>query len=486
MAALVTACFAEVLKIPVDKLAPDAPLDRFGMDSVSALEIVATLERHLGPLPPTILFEHPTIAQLSAALGENAHSSSPRHSREGGNPEGAPPPFPQLLDPRLRGGDDEKGGNIAIIAVAGRYPGADSPEALWAALEQGRDLVTEVPPDRFDPAYAPAKGKPGASYCKWGGFLADVDRFDAEFFGYSPRAAALADPQERLFLQTAWHLLERAGHTRARLRRQYDSRIGVFVGAMYQHYSALADDADSKALLRLNSYAGIANRVSFFFDLQGPSVAVDSMCSSALQAVHQACQSLRAGECRLAIAGGVNLSLIADKYVGLSRAGLVGSSAASRSFADGDGYLPAEGVGAVLLKPLSQAITDGDAVIAIIKASSANHGGHSAGFGVPSADAQAQLIEDNIRQSGIDARSIGYVEAAANGAALGDAIELRALTRAFRALGVADGSIAIGAVKSNMGHAEAASGMAQLTKVLLQLQHRCLAPTLRPDAANRA
>ena len=486
MAALVTASFAEVLKIPADKLTADAPLDRFGMDSVSALEIVAELERHLGPLPPTILFEHPTIAQLSAALGGNAPSSSPRHSREGGNPEGAPPPFPQLLDPRLRGGDDEKGGDIAIIAVAGRYPGADSPEALWAALEQGRDLVTEVPPDRFDPAYAPAKGKPGASYCKWGGFLADVDRFDAEFFGYSPRAAALADPQERLFLQTTWHLLERAGHTRARLRRQYDSRIGVFVGAMYQHYSALADDADSKALLRLNSYAGIANRVSFFFDLQGPSVAVDSMCSSALQAVHQACQSLRAGECRLAIAGGVNLSLIADKYVGLSRAGLVGSSAASRSFADGDGYLPAEGVGAVLLKPLSQAITDGDAVIAIIKASSANHGGHSAGFGVPSADSQARLIEDNIRQSGIDARSIGYVEAAANGAALGDAIELRALTRAFRALGVADGSIAIGAVKSNMGHAEAASGMAQLTKVLLQLQHRRLAPTLRPDAANRA
>ncbi|MGE5514810.1 MAG: amino acid adenylation domain-containing protein [Bacteroidota bacterium] len=462
MAALVTACFSEVLKVPADKLAPDAPLDRFGMDSVSALEIVATLERQLGPLPPTILFEHPTIAQLSAALAEAA-------------PEPAAAPVVPAAS-----------GDIAIIAVAGRYPGADSPEDLWTALVQGRDLVTEVPADRFDPAYAAAKGKPGASYCKWGGFLADVDRFDAGFFGYSPRAADLADPQERLFLETTWHLLERAGHTRARLRDAYGARVGVFVGAMYQHYAALDANADDRALLRLNSYAGIANRVSFFFDLQGPSVAVDSMCSSGLQAVHQACQSLRTGECRLAIAGGVNLSLVADKYVGLSRAGLVGSSAASRSFADGDGYLPAEGVGAVLLKPLADALRDGDNVVAVIKSSAANHGGHSAGFGVPSAEAQARLIEDNIRASGVDPRTIGYVEAAANGAALGDAIELRALSRAFRAVGIEGGTVAIGTVKSNMGHAEAASGMAQLTKVLLQLQHRQLAPTLMPATPNRA
>lgn len=460
--ALVTACFSEVLKIPADRLTPDAPLDRFGVDSVSALEIVAALERHVGPLPPTILFEHPSIAQLAEALAD------------------ASPAVEPASEPSRAAGD------IAVIAVAGRYPGADTVEEFWTVLEQGRDCVTEVPPDRWDPHYSPAKGKPGTSYCKWGGFLSDVDCFDAEFFGYPPRAADLTDPQERLFLQTTWHLLERAGHTRARLSNQYGAKVGVFVGAMYQHYGAFDTDADSKALLLLNSYAGIANRVSFFFDLQGPSVAVDSMCSSGLQAVHQACQSLRMGECRLAIAGGVNLSLHPAKYLGLSRTGLVGSHAGSRSFAEGDGYLPAEGVGAVLLKPLSEAMRDGDRVVAVIKGSAANHGGHSAGFGVPSAEAQARLIEDNLRKSGVDARTVGYVEAAASGAHLGDAIEIRALTRAFRAFGVEDGACAIGSVKSNMGHAEAASGMAQLTKVLLQLQHRRLVPSLKPDNANRA
>jgi len=462
-AALVAACFSEVLKIPAERLAPDAPIDRFGVDSVSAMEIVAALERQVGPLPPTILFEHPTIAKLADALA--AAGTGP--AAQPAPPSGVP-------------------GDIAVIAVAGRYPGADTIEDFWTVLEEGRDCVTEVPADRWDPRYSEAKGKPGASHCKWGGFLADVDRFDAGFFGYSPRAADLADPQERLFLQTTWHLLERAGHTRARLREHYGAKVGVFVGAMYQHYAALDTDAESRSLLLLSSYSAIANRVSFFFDLQGPSVAVDSMCSSGLQAVHQACQSLRTGECRLAIAGGVNLSLLPAKYIGLSRTGLVGSHAGSRSFAEGDGYLPAEGVGAVLLKPLAEALRDGDPVIAVIKGSAANHGGHSAGFGVPSAEAQARLIEDNLRRSDIDARTIGYVEAAASGASLGDAIEMRALTRAFRAFGVGDGACAIGSVKSNMGHAEAASGMAQLTKVLLQLQHRRLAPSLKPEQANRA
>jgi len=466
--ALVTACFAEVLRIIPDRLAPDATIDRFGVDSVSALEIVAALERHLGPLPPTILFEHPTLAQLAAALGDDAAPPEPA-------PE--PPPAPAVPSPP---------GDIAIVALAGRYPGADSPEALWAALDAGRDLVGDIPPDRWTPAYSPIKGQPGASHCKWGGFLHDIEGFDAAFFGYSPRAAALADPQERLFLETVWDLLERAGETEARRRARYESRVGVFVGAMYQHYGTLDTDPDSKALVQLASYSAIANRVSFVFDLQGPSVAIDSMCSSGLQAVHQAVQSLRAGECRLAVAGAVNLSLGPAKYQGLSRAGLVGSAPDSRSFADGDGYLPAEGVGAVLLKPLADARRDGDAVLAVIKASAANHGGHSAGFGVPSADAQARLIEETIRAAAIDPATIGYVEAAANGAALGDSIELRALTRAFRRLGRPDGSVAIGAVKASMGHAEAASGMAQLTKVLLQLRHRTLAATRRPARLNPA
>ena len=462
MAQLVGDCVAQVLRVPADKLEPEATLDRFGMDSVSALEIVAALEQRLGPLPPTILFENPSIAQLARALEDKA-------------PQPSQPSAPTA-----------KADDIAIIAAAGRYPGARTPEDLWALLLAGGDGISEVPAERWDPAYSPAKGKPGASHCKWGGFLDGIACFDAGFFGYSPRAADLADPQERLFLETAWHLLERAGHTRAHLRDRYDGSVGVFVGAMYQHYAALAEDAETRSLLLLNSYSALANRVSYFFDLHGPSVAVDSMCSSGLEAVRQACHALRAGECKLALAGAVNLSLLAAKYQGLSRAGLVGSSADSRAFAEGDGYLPSEGVGAVLLKPLAEAQADGDRVLAVIKAAAANHGGHSAGYGVPNADAQARLVEECVRRAAIDPASIGYVEAAANGAALGDAIELRALTRAFATLGIRDGAIALGAVKANLGHAEAASGMAQLTKVLLQLEHRMLAPTPRPTNANRA
>ena len=286
------------------------------------------------------------------------------------------------------------------------------------------------------------------------------------------------DPQERLFLETVWHLLERAGQPRTWLRQHYTSRVGVFVGAMYHPYHAVATDDESRRLVGLSSHASLANRVSYFFDLQGPSVAVDTMCSSGLQAVHLAVRSLQLGECAVAIAGGVNLTLGPDKYIGLSRTGLLGSHAASRSFTDGDGYLPAEGVGAVLLKPLAAARRDGDPVLAVIKASAANHGGHSAGYGVPSAEAQARLIADNFRLAGIDPRSIGYVEAAANGSALGDAIEFRALTRAFQTFTADRGFCRIGSVKANLGHGESASGMAQLTKVVLQLQHRQLVPGL--------
>ena len=458
----VRACFSQVLKIPAERLGADETIDRFGVDSVSALDIVAALETRFGSLPQTLLFEHPTIARLAAeleAMGRGTVASVKKAP--------APAQIPAVPSGRVDG--------IAVIAVAGRFPGGRTVEEFWQALEDGRDCVREVPAERWDVEtnWSPRKGQPLASHCRWGGFIDDVDRFDAGFFGYSPREAELADPQERLFLETAWHLLERAGHTRAWLGKRYGNRVGVFVGAMYQHYKALEMDAESRALLLLSSYSAITNRTSFFFDLQGPSVAVDSMCSSGLQAVHQACQSLAAGECRLAIAGGVNLSLLSEKYVGLSQAGLVGSHAASRSFAGGDGYLPSEGVGAVLLKPLADALADGDTVLAVIRASMANHAGHSAGYAVPNVDAQARLLAENLEAAGIDPRSIGYVEAAANGSSIGDAIELRALGRVFAG---AQG-IPLGSVKVNVGHAEAASGMAQLTRVLLQFQHRRLVPS---------
>jgi amino acid adenylation domain-containing protein len=482
----VTGRLAGVLKMPAARLDPQEPLDRYGVDSVLSLEVLDGLSKDLGlALPQTLLFEHPKLSLLADALVESYGDALRTqfgvepiiHAATGASTAAAPVAF----------NDVETGiHDIAVIAVAGRYPGADTIEAFWELLEDGRDCVTEVPSDRWDhnAIFSAEKGKLGASYCKWGGFLSGIDRFDAKFFGVSPRDAALMDPQDRLFLEVVWHLFERAGYTREMLRQRFDSRVGVFAGSMYQHYHAVEGSRDDEAIVALSSHASLANRVSFFFDLQGPSMALDTMCSSGLQAVHLARQSLERGECRVAIAGAVNLSIHPYKYLGLSRAALLGSSAGSRSFTDGDGYLPSEGVGAVLLKPLSDAIRDGDQVLAVIKGSMANHGGHSAGYSVPSAEAQARLIEENFRASRIDPRTISYVEAAANGSSLGDAIEFRALTGAFRASTADSGFCAIGSVKSNMGHAEAASGMAQLTKVLLQLTHKRLVPSLRSAPAN--
>ncbi len=481
--AQIKACFSTCLGIPADRLALDDTIDRFGVDSVSSLEIVEALEVAFGPLPQTILFEFQTINRLADEL--MTRQAPEPVAKEDPIAPASPPPVvapEKVEEPEPDANDNSR--DIAIIAVAGRYPGADTIEAFGDLLREGRDCVTEIPADRIDllPRYSPRKGEPGASYCKWGGFLSDVDCFDAEFFGYSPRAADLADPQERLFLETAWHLFERAGHTRPYLAEHYDKRVGVFVGSMYQQYPGLAADPDSRALLALSSYSGIANRTSFFFDLQGPSVAVDSMCSSGLQAVHQACQSLRAGECRLAVAGGVNLSIHPAKYEALSRGGLVGSSVASRALSGGDGYLPAEGVGAVLLKPLGDALRDGDRVLAVIKGSLANHAGHSAGYAVPNADAQVRLLEDAFQSAGVDPSTIGYAEVAANGTQVGDAIELRALGRVY-ADRPGEEPLAVGSVKSNMGHAEAASGLAQLTKVLLQFERWELFPSFGTSAS---
>lgn len=471
----VFSAFAETLKIAPQSLDPDTVIDHFGVDSIYAVTIIERLEKALGPLPQTLLFEYPTINKLVDHL-LISYSEGQGEADEAVGMKVVP----------MASTDQDQAGDVAVIAVAGRYPGADDIEALWQMLKEGHDSITEVPKDRWDAdkIYTQRKGKTGFSHSKWGGFIKDVDRFDAPFFGYTPREADLTDPQVRLFLETTWHLLERAGHTRTALQQRYDGRVGVFVGAMYQQYNALNDDPDSQSLLLLSSYAAIANRTSFFFDLQGPSVAVDSMCSSGLQAVHQACQSLRSGECRLAVAGGVNLSIHPGKYIGLSRLGLIGSHKKSQPFAgDADGYLPAEGVGAVLLKPLEDAVRDKDNILAVIKGSTANHGGHSAGFSVPNIDAQVRLIEENLRHSGVDPRSIGYVESSANGSPVGDTIEQRALARVFRNFTKEQGGCVIGSVKSNIGHAEAASGLAQLTKILLQLERRTLLPSFRSQTA---
>ncbi|NHI05599.1 polyketide synthase modules-related protein [Streptomyces sp. KO7888] len=476
---------ASALKLGPERLDPDTPLERFGMDSVLAVTMVQPLEDTFGPLSRTLLFEVRTVRGLARYLADE-HAPALRALVGEAAPEAA---RPRSAEPEAAGAQTtapvtgrpnttapapvtpEEGRDIAVIGIGGRYPHADDLDGFWSVLREGRDCVTEVPADRW-------KTDGDARY---GAFLDGVDRFDPLHFGISPREAAAMDPQQRLFLETVWHLLEQGGVTQEVIERRYDRRVGVYVGAAYQMYRADASEPVLAALTSSASYNLIANRVSHFFGLEGPSLAVDSMCTSSAMAVHLACADLLRGECELAVAGGVNLTVHEDKYVALSEMQLLGTHPGARSFRDGDGYLPAEAVGAVLLKPLDAALRDGDTVLAVVKSTASLHAGRSNGFMTPSHRTQVATMRRALERAGAEPGSIGYVESAANGTAFSDEVELRALREVFTGVTT---PVPVGAVKSNLGHPEAASGIAQLTKVVLQLQHGQIAPLVEAGTAN--
>ncbi|CAN7768775.1 amino acid adenylation domain-containing protein [Rhizobium leguminosarum] len=468
----VSRLLADTTEIPLSRIDADAPLDTFGLNSAIVVKLSERLETVFNPIAKTLFFEHRTLRDLvvyliehhanavSGLIGIGVKLDPPRQkdSRqiESRQTERAPR---QMAD---------RESEIAIIGLGCRYPDAWTCDQFWANLKSGVDSVTEIPAERWDHSeyFDPEKGKPGMSYSKWGGFIDEVDRFDPLFFNISPHEADIMDPRERLFLENVWKLLEGAGHTRASLHQRYRGQIGVYVGASG------------------GDIATIANRTSYYFGLEGPSIAIDTMCSSSAMAIHLACRALLHGECELAIAGGVNLAVHPRKYVDLSQLQMIGSHPNSRSFGDGDGFLPAEGVGTVLLKPLAKAVQDGDAIHAVIKATATKHSGRSNGYSVPNLNLQAEVAEESLRQAGIDPRTLSYVEAAANGSALGDPIEVAALTKVLNKAGAGKQSCALGSVKSNLGHPEAASGVAQLTKVVLQLQHQQLAPSIKAEPLN--
>ncbi|TDC73831.1 thioester reductase domain-containing protein, partial [Streptomyces hainanensis] len=378
------------------------------------------------------------------------------------------------------------GEEIAVIGMSGRYPMAADNDAFWANLLAGRDCVTEVPADRWDHSryLGDDEETPGTTYARWGGFIDDVDRFDARFFNISPHDAELMDPQQRIFLEASWAALEDAGYTPDRIRRTAAGRArkdaGVFVGVTYGEYQAYVD-------VPIAGYWAVANRVSYQLGFNGPSMAVDTACSSSLTALHLACESLRRGESAYAVAGGVNVTIHPGKYLLLGSGRWASTDGRCRTFgAGGDGYVPGEGVVSLLLKPLADARRDGDRVYGVIRATAVNQDGRTNGFTVPNPNAQAELVHEALVTAGIDARSVGYVEAHGTGTALGDPIEVSALTRAFRRFTGDRGYCAIGSAKSGIGHLEAAAGAAGVAKVLLQLTHRTIAPSLHADPPNPA
>ncbi|WP_193518326.1 SDR family NAD(P)-dependent oxidoreductase [Nocardiopsis kunsanensis] len=472
-------------------VSPQEPLERYGFDSVMALNVVRALENDFGDLPPTLLFEHRTVDGLAAHLSAERPEVAARLARASGPEEVSPEPeLPRVSAPSpvARSASGEEDIDVAIVGISGRFPSAPDLDAFWDNLRTGRDCVTEIPEERWnhDLYFDPDKGRPGKSYSKWGGFLDGVDAFDASFFHVSPREAERMDPQERLFLEESWHALEDAGYTRQRISGR---DIGVYVGVMYSQYQLFQAEQTllGNPLSLGSSYASIANRVSYTLDLRGPSMALDTMCSSSLTAVHLACEALRRGDTEAALAGGVNLTLHPAKYLDLSQGRYASSDGRCRSFGEGgDGYVPGEGVGAVVLRPLAEAEADGDRIHAVIRASALNHGGRTNGYTVPNPREQTRLIGETYRRAGVDPGQVGYVEAHGTGTALGDPIEMAALDRALGPLPPGAAPRAVGSVKSNIGHLEGAAGIAGLAKIVLQMRHRALVPSLHSDELNPA
>jgi acyl transferase domain-containing protein/acyl carrier protein len=365
---------------------------------------------------------------------------------------------------------------VAVIGVGCRFPGgADSPERMWDLLRDGVDAIGPFPRDRWDadPYYDPDPEAPAKAYVVEGGFLDSADTFDAQLFGIAPGEALGMDPQQRIALEVAWEALERAGIPHDSLD---GSRTGVYIGASTSDYVRLrqqyGDPAaiDGYQLLGENSF--IAGRIAHTFGLRGPAQVIDTACSSSLVAVHQACQALRLGETDLALAGGVNVILSPYGFVLVSKAGAVSPDGRCKAFdASADGYARGEGCGLVVLKRLSDALADGDRVLAVIRGSAVNHDGHASGISVPSGKAQQEVIRAALADAGVPPERVGYVEAHGTGTALGDPIELRSLETVLGAGRPAEQPLRVGSVKTNVGHLEAAAGIAGLIKCVLALGH---------------
>ncbi len=373
---------------------------------------------------------------------------------------------------------------VAIIGMGLRWPGgAHDPESAWRLLRDGVDAISEVPKDRWniDDYYDPNPDAPGKMSTRWAGFINDIDKFDADFFGIAPREAVSMDPQQRLLMKVAWETLENAGQSPEKL---VGSATGVFVGIAAFDYPEMqmqyVDPTNIDAYLATGSSHSVASgRLSYFLGLQGPSISLDTACSSSLVGMHLACQSLRNRECNLALAGGVNLIIIPELLINFSKSRMMAANGRCKTFdAAADGFVRGEGAGLVALKRLSDAIAEGDNILAVIRGSALNQDGRSSGLTAPNGPSQQAVIRQALANAGVAPHEVSYVEAHGTGTSLGDPIEAQALGAALRDGRAPDSPVMIGSIKTNVGHLETAAGVAGLIKVVLALQHQEIPPHL--------
>ena len=455
---------------PPEAINESTPMVELGLSSRDAVAMASDIEDLTGvTLTATVAFRHPTIESLATVIVEGEPELDAADDDEDWT--------------RERGIDD-----IAIVGLATRFPGEmNTPEAMWQALLEGRDAITDLPEDRWaefmdEPRLAERIRKARTR----GGYLSDIKGFDAEFFALSKMEADNLDPQQRMALELTWEALENARIPASSLR---GGSVGVFVGSSTNDYSYLAMmDPRTAHPYAITGTASsiIANRVSYFYDFRGPSVAVDTACSSSLVAVHQGVQALRAGEADVVLAGGVNALVSPAVTLGFDEVGgVLAPDGRIKSFsADADGYARSEGGGMLVLKRLTDARRDGDEIIAVIAGSAINHDGRSNGMLAPNPDAQADVLRRAYKNAGINPRSVDYIEAHGTGTILGDPIEADALGRVVGRGRAADQPALLGAVKSNVGHLESAAGAASLAKVALALRNNKIPPSINYSGPN--
>ncbi|MBA3720783.1 MAG: SDR family NAD(P)-dependent oxidoreductase [Parachlamydiaceae bacterium] len=490
---------SNTIRIPLAKINSSEPLESYGIDSILIVQLTSAIKDKLENVSNTLFFEYQTIDKIvdhliatqaegmyklvGLSISENEKTIEIEKKQDVINDKKIP---------ETHSKDNEQDNLIAIIGMSGKFPQSKNLDEYWENLKNGNDCITEIPSERWslDNFYDSDKQSAilsGKSYSKWGGFVEDFANFDSLFFNISPKEAMNMNPQERIFIECAWSALEDAGYTKKLLAKKCNNNVGVFAGITRMGYELYGPEIWKKGGLQFphTSFSSLPNRVSYLLNLNGPSLPVDTMCSSSLTAVHEACEYLIRKECRMALVGGVNLYLHPANYVALCALQMLSKYGHCRSFGkDSDGIVLGEGVGVIVLKPLSEALKDNDNILAVIHSTGINHGGKTNGYTVPNPIAQGDLIRKVLDKGNISAKSISYVEAHGTGTELGDPIELSGLTEAYRQDTNERNYCSLGSVKSNIGHLESAAGIAGIIKIVLQLQNKQIVPTLHAKDIN--